>query len=119
MPSKDTVYDNESQWLHSFDHSYTYAYTLAPYPNCSTVYAKTFGTGEPDYEDATDVKIYKNPVEISDHINEFVFNINAPTNIIFNQTIKWHNYNIPDLTEEGVYTISIVNGVGCYTFVNN
>lgn len=55
----------------------------------------------------------------SDIANEFVFNINSPANIIFNKEIKWNNDNIPDLTGEGVCTISIVNGVGCYTFVNN
>lgn len=97
---------------------YIYAYTLEPYPNCSTIYANLFSDSEPTDEDVIDVKIYKNPVEISNHINEFVFNINSPANIIFTQKIKWHNDNIPDFAEEGVYTISIVNGVGCYTCVN-
>lgn len=99
--------------------NHTYIYTLEPYPTCSTIYVNIFDGGEPDYENAIDVKIFKNPINISEYINEFVFNINSPANIISNQTIKWHNDNIPDLTEEGVYTISIVNGVGCYTFVNN
>lgn len=52
-------------------------------------------------------------------VNEFVFNINSPANIIFNEEIKWNNDNTPDLTKTGIYTISIVNGIGCYTFVNS
>lgn len=52
-------------------------------------------------------------------VNEFIFNINSPCNIIFNEEIKWNNDNTPDLTKTGIYTISILNGVGCYTFVNN
>lgn len=51
--------------------------------------------------------------------NEFVFNINSPANIIFNEEIKWNNDNTPDLSKTGIYTISILNGVGCYTFVNS
>lgn len=51
--------------------------------------------------------------------NEFIFNINSPCNIIFNEEIKWNNNEEPDLTQEGIYTISILNGVGCYTFVNS
>lgn len=98
---------------------YTYIYTLEPYHTCSTVYVKIFGTGEPNYEDAKDIKIYKNPINISEYINEFMFNINSPANVIFIQTVKWHNDYIPDFTKKGVYTISIVNGVGCYTFVNS
>ena len=50
-------------------------------------------------------------------VNEFIFNINSPCNIIFNEEIKWNNDNTPDLTQEGICTISILNGVGCYTFV--
>ena len=51
-------------------------------------------------------------------VNEFIFNINSPCNIIFNEEIKWNDNNTPDLTKTGIYTISILNGVGCYTFVN-
>lgn len=50
--------------------------------------------------------------------NKFIFNINSPANISFNKEIKWNNNKEPDLTQIGVYTISIVNGVGVYTFVN-
>lgn len=52
-------------------------------------------------------------------VNEFVFNVNSPLNIIFNEEIKWNNDNAPDLTKTGIYTISILDGVGCYTFVNS
>ena len=50
-------------------------------------------------------------------VNEFIFNINSPANISFDKEIKWNNNEEPDLTQEGIYTISILNGVGCYTFV--
>jgi hypothetical protein len=56
-------------------------------------------------------------IEGSNIMKEFIFNFNSPANIIFNNDIKWNNDNVPDLTEEGVCTISIVNGVGCYTFI--
>lgn len=52
-------------------------------------------------------------------VNEFVFNINSPANISFDKEIKWNNDNAPDLTKTGIYTISILDGVGCYTFVNS
>ena len=52
-------------------------------------------------------------------VNEFIFNINSPANISFDKEIKWNNDSTPDLTKTGIYTISIVNGVGCYTFVNS
>lgn len=55
----------------------------------------------------------------SDTIKEFLFNVNSPANIVFNESVKWHNDNTPDLTKTGIYTISILNGVGCYTFVNS
>lgn len=60
-----------------------------------------------------------NIIKTKNIINEFVFNINSPANIIFNEEIKWNNDSAPDLTKQGIYTISIFNGVGCYTFVNN
>ena len=50
--------------------------------------------------------------------NEFIFNINSPANISFDKEIKWNNNEEPDLTQIGVYTINIINGVACYTFVN-
>lgn len=64
------------------------------------------------------VKLNEENVVGSDTLKEFVFNVNSPANIIFNQHIKWHNDNMPDLTQEGTYTISVFNRVGCYTFVN-
>ena len=61
-----------------------------------------------------DEEFYANTVA-----NEFVFNINSPANISFDKEIKWNNDNAPDLSKGGIYNISIVNGVGCYTFVNS
>lgn len=72
--------------------------------------------GEDDEINITfvDEEFYANTV-----VNEFIFNINSPANISFDKEIKWNNNEEPDLTKEGIYTISIVNGVGCYTFVNS
>ena len=63
-------------------------------------------------------KIY-NGKKVSNEVKEFVFNLNCPASIVFSHPIKWNNYNEPDLTSEGICTISILDGVGCYTFVNN
>lgn len=52
-------------------------------------------------------------------INEFVFNVNCPCSIRLMNIFSWNNDNAPDLTQEGICTISIVNGVGCYTFVKS
>ena len=54
----------------------------------------------------------------NDITNEFIFNVRSPANISFDKEIKWDNNNLPDFEQEGLYTISILNGVGCYTFVN-
>lgn len=72
--------------------------------------------GEDDEINITfvDEEFYANTV-----INEFIFNINSPANIFFDKEIKWNNNEEPDLTKTGVYTISILNDVGCYTFVNS
>lgn len=54
------------------------------------------------------------------NVGEFVFNFNTPIKeIIFDNEIKWNEGNAPDVTQSGIMTISIVNGIGCYTFVNN
>lgn len=54
------------------------------------------------------------------NVGEFVFNFNTPiTELIFANEIKWNEDNAPDVTQSGIMTISIVNGIGCYTFVNN
>ena len=50
--------------------------------------------------------------------NEFVFSLNTPfDNVVFDKQIQWNNDNIPDTSKVGTITISIVNGVACYTFV--
>ena len=66
-----------------------------------------------------EININFNPEEFYANtvVNEFIVNINSPANISFDKEIKWNNDNSPDLEQEGIYTISIVNGVGCYTFV--
>lgn len=52
-----------------------------------------------------------------DEIKEFVFNLKSPANIVLSHPVSWNNDNTPDFTKSGTYTLSILNGVGCYTFV--
>lgn len=68
---------------------------------------------------AGSVVLLNNSEIISSKIaNEFIFNLNTPFNgVAFDKTIQWNNYNIPDTSKVGTITISIVNGVACYTFV--
>lgn len=52
-----------------------------------------------------------------DEIKEFVFNLKSPANIVLSHPVSWNNNNTPDFTKTGTYTLSILNGVGCYTFI--
>lgn len=66
-----------------------------------------------------EVKVKNNKGEkIREIANEFIINVKSPANVTFNEEINWHNDIAPDLTQDCVYTISIVNGVGCYTCIN-
>lgn len=61
-----------------------------------------------------------NIIRTENVVNEYIFNVNCPCSIQFlygGGIINWDNNDIPDVSQEGVLTISIVNGVGCYTFV--
>ena len=90
-------------------------YTNEPYTTATSFYLAD-GT---DITSMVSVEVKPNTaIPPSDIANEFVFNINSPANIIFKQKVKWHNNTSPDLSQTGIYTLSIVNGVGCYTFVN-
>lgn len=62
------------------------------------------------------VESNKEPVTI-DEVKEFVFNLKSPANIVFSHPVSWNNSNTPDFTQSGTYTLSILNGVGCYTFI--
>lgn len=88
-------------------------FTNEPYYNASIVYA-AHGSVLGEIQVVSNVESTG-----SDVTNEVVFNVKTPANIIFNRTIKWHNNTPPDLSQTGTCTLSIVNGVGCYTFVNN
>lgn len=124
LPNIATEIENDSD---VFSHKYSiqgvlmlmtdYIYTTEPYTSATNFYIDKKTT----LSDAgVTVEIEPNvSLPPSDIANEFVFSVNSPANIIFSNDIKWNNDNVPDLTEEGVCTISIVNGVGCYTFVNN
>jgi hypothetical protein len=59
-----------------------------------------------------------NIIKTENIVNEFIFNVNCPCSIQFDNIFSWNNGYAPDLTKQGICTISIVNGVGCYTFVN-
>lgn len=83
-------------------------YTDKPINECESIVSDEFGE--------VSIKKESSYKEIN-NVNEFVFSINGPiveTNIMEN--IYWNGDNIPDFTKMGVYTISIVNGVGCWTF---
>lgn len=51
-----------------------------------------------------------------DEVKEFVFNVKSPANIVLSHPVSWNNSNTPDFAKSGTYTLSILNGVGCYTF---
>lgn len=55
--------------------------------------------------------------QVIDTVNEYVFEITTPISIITPANFKWNNNTIPDLQTPGLFTLSIVNGVGCYSFV--
>lgn len=116
--------ENDSTFKHKYKHYgllnitllSEYLYTNEPINIATSI----FINNEDDYTEFPIVnKVLNKDIKPSNIVNEFVFNINSPTNIIFNEEIKWNNNNIPDLTKAGIYTMSIVNGVGCYTFVNS
>lgn len=124
FPNIATEIENDSD---VFSHKYSiygifmqnvgYIYTAEPYTLATNFYIDENTTIS---DMGVTIEIEPNvSLSPSDTANEFVFNINSPANITFNDEIKWNNDNIPDLTGEGICTISIVNGVGCYTFVNN
>ena len=60
-----------------------------------------------------------NIIKTENFINEFMFNFNCPCSIQLENVFSWNNDNAPDLTKPGICTISILDGVGCYTFVNS
>jgi hypothetical protein len=96
-----------------FDMNIQYVYTNEPLPNTVDIYGNGMNLSE-----YAEIKFVKNvDVKGCEVANEYVFNINSPANVVFNQDIKWNNGNEPDLSQSGTYTISLLNGVGCFTFV--
>lgn len=79
----------------------------------NTFHAINNGGGEEININFVDEEFYPNTVT-----NEFIFNVRSPANISFNKDIMWNNNEEPDFAQEGMFTISILAGVGCYTFVN-
>lgn len=116
--------ENDSEFKHKYKYygllnlmvSPEYLYTNEPINITTSIF---INNGD-DYTEFPIVnKLLNKDIKPSNVVNEFVFNINSPANIIFNEEIKWNNDSIPDLTKTGICTISIVNGVGCCTFVNS
>lgn len=91
-------------------------YTNNEKEDIDTIYR--YDTNTSTYVPINITKIY-NSKKVSSEIKEFVFNLNCPSSIVFNHPIKWNNGNEPDLISEGICTISVLNGIGCFTFINN
>jgi hypothetical protein len=81
----------------------------------SATQAHIIGLSDSAIECTIEVELNKN-TPVQKYANEFIFNINSPANIVMDKNIYWNNDNIPDFTKSGTYTLSILNGVGCYTF---
>lgn len=116
--------ENDSTFKHKYKHygllnimfSSEYLYTNEPINIATSI----FINNEDDYTEFPIVnKVLNKDIKPNNIANEFVFNINSPTNIVFNEEIKWNNDSAPDLTKIGIYTISILDRIGCYTFVNS
>lgn len=110
-----------------FQEGIQYVYTNEPLPNTTDIYTIVEYEGDVEGEvevvvgnlsEVVDIKFVKNiSIKGCEVANEYIFNINSPANVTFNQSIKWNNGNEPDLSQSGTYTISLLNGVGCFTFV--
>lgn len=61
--------------------------------------------------------IKMNAEESVENTGEYIFNFKTPLTLEFLGQLLWNNGNEPDLTQPGLMTISIVNGVACYSFV--
>lgn len=62
----------------------------------------------------------KNPHIDINELCEYVFSFNTPCEIISTSNeLYFNNDTAPDLTQEGVVTISVVNGLACWTFKAN
>lgn len=55
--------------------------------------------------------------QIIDTVSEYVFELATPIYISAPESLKWNNDLTPDLNTPGLFTLSIVNGIGCYSFV--
>lgn len=104
-------------YMYEMDGYQVYLYTVEDISKVNTAFAiaeingQKQELGETSISKESNVNIFPSNV-----INEFVFKLNSPANVVFNNNIKWNNNNVPDLTLIGNYTISIVDGVGCYTY---
>jgi hypothetical protein len=126
LPHVLTEVENDNE---EYKHKYNIFGILSAMDSIETIYTnEPYITANNFYlSDGTDIASMLDSIEVksntqtpsNDIANEFVFNIKSPANIIFNVPVNWNNNIAPDLTQIGTYTISIVNGIGCYTFVNN
>lgn len=58
-----------------------------------------------------------NAEETVETTGEYIFNFKVPLDLQFSAEILWNNGNELDVSQPGSVTLSIVNGVACYTFV--
>lgn len=94
------------------------AYTKKPYYNDNVANVTIQGTTQGiDYEYIVP-KEQKPVIEEGKQVGEYIFNIKSPARVILNEKIKWNNGNTPNFELPGIYTISILDGVGCYTYIN-
>lgn len=119
------VENDSSEYSHKYEIfglgimlGFTYCYTYEPIPNTTGIYDSADSSNADNLYDFAEIKFVKNvDIKGCEVANEYVFNIKSPANVTFNQSIKWNNGNEPDLSQAGTYTISLLNGVGCFTFV--
>lgn len=91
-------------------------YTKKPYYNDTVAYATIQGKTVLLIYEYVAPKEQKPVIGEGKQVGEYIFNIKSPANVVFNSDIKWNNNNVPDLTRIGIYTISILDGIGCYTY---
>ena len=91
-------------------------YTLVEYTKADTVLFENSDGSTSELVELPITVQYNKDTIMPDEIKEFVFNLRSPANIVLSHPVSWNNDNIPDFTKSGIYTLSILNGVGCYTF---
>lgn len=93
-------------------------YTTVEYTKADKVFVEASLGGSTNDMIEVPITVQANKgLTMPDEVKEFVFNLKSPANIVLSHPVSWNNGNIPDFTKAGTYTLSILNGVGCYTFI--